>query len=165
MKSGSKEGSRERSVGTTTAQQPPTGNGSAPNKALLKFFNSLDIFAFRSVDDDVAIAIAYEKHFANSPTVHATVTVVESQSSFSFLHSSTASFLHTSSAAGNHEANVAKFIGNLLQESWLRARIFSWGRRRVKVAPKFSHWSSSSGSKDQLVKKAPTALTKSIYVI
>lgn len=117
MKSGSKEGSREWSVGTTTAQQPPTGNGSAPNKALLKFFNSLDIFAFRSVDVDVAIAIAYEKHFANSPPVHATVTVVESQSSFSFLHSSTASFLHTSSAAGNHEANVAKFIGNLLQES------------------------------------------------
>lgn len=119
MKSGSKEGSRERSVGTTTAQQPPTGNGSAPNKALLKFFNSLDIFAFRSVDVDVdvAIAIAYEKHFANSPSVHATVTVVESQSSFSFLHSSTASFLHTSSAADNHEANVAKFIGNLLQES------------------------------------------------
>lgn len=28
-------------------QQRPTGNGSAPNKALLKFFNSLDIFAVR----------------------------------------------------------------------------------------------------------------------
>lgn len=89
---------------TTTAQQPPTGNGSAPNKALLKFFNSLDIFAFRSVGVDVDVAIAYEKHFANS---HTTVTVVESQSPFPFL----------CSAAGNHEANVAKFIGNLLQES------------------------------------------------
>lgn len=77
---------------STTVQQPPTGNGSAPNKALLKFFNSLDIFAFRSVDVDVAIA--YEKYFANSPPVHTTVTVVESQSSL--LHSFIPPFLFRS---------------------------------------------------------------------
>lgn len=61
-------------------QRRPTGNGSAPNKALLKFFNSLDIFAlfvrffFVSVDCDCnvdsdadsGVIVAYENFCASS---------------------------------------------------------------------------------------------------